>query len=149
MKLTSAVGGGIAGAVVLTVVHETVRRLDKDAPRMDLLGMEALEKTLRSVEAAVPREKNLFKLTMLGDIISNSLYYTFAGIGGKKQAILRGSLLGLAAGAGAVYLPKHMSLHDAPSNRTLQTKLMTIALYTLGGLVAGTTGKIVENRINQ
>lgn len=42
MKLSSAIGGGIAGALVLTAIHETVRRLNDSAPRMDLLGMEAM-----------------------------------------------------------------------------------------------------------
>ncbi|MEJ7677528.1 MAG: hypothetical protein WKG06_06575 [Segetibacter sp.] len=106
MKLSSAIGGGIAGAVALTLIHETIRRLNQDAPRMDLLGMEAIAKTLDSADAKVPEEDRLFKITMAGDIFSNSIYYSLAGIGNEHQAILRGTLLGLAAGIGAVYLPK-------------------------------------------
>lgn len=145
MKISSAIGGGFAGAIVLTMLHETARRVIKDAPRMDLLGMEAIEKTLDKVDADVPNEEDLFKITMAGDVFSNSLYYTLAGVGDEKRAIMQGTLLGLAAGIGAVYLPKPLGLNPAPSNRTIETKLMTVALYTIGGLVAGITGKLLEN----
>src|SRR4051794_40630619 len=129
MRLTSAIGGGIAGALVLTAIHETVRRLVDTAPRMDRLGMEALKHTLEEAGAKIPDEETLFKLTMAGDIISNSVYYSLVGIGKKQQAVLRGTLAGLAAGIGAVYLPGPLGLSEGPSNRTHQTQLMTVALY--------------------
>lgn len=146
MKVLSAIGGGITGAVALTVIHETVRRLNPDAPRMDLLGMEAIAKSLKSANANVPEKGKLFKITMAGDVFSNSLYYSLAGLGNERQAILRGTLLGLVAGVGAVYLPKTLGLNDSPSSRTPQTKLMTVALYSIGGVVAGIAGKLIENK---
>lgn len=146
MKLSSALGGGIAGAVTLTLIHETVRRLNADAPRMDLLGMEAIAKILESADAKVPEGDKLFKITMAGDIFCNSIYYSLAGFGNEHQVILRGTLLGLAAGIGTVYLPKPLRLNTAPAGRTLQTRLMTVALYLIGGLVAGVADKFIENK---
>lgn len=146
MKLTAAIGGGIAGAIVLTAIHETVRRSNSNAPRMDLLGMEAIAKTLDSVGAKIPREDTLFKLTMAGDLVSNSLYYSVAGFGNERYALLRGAILGLAAGIGAVYLPKPLGLNEAPSNRSYQTQLMTVALYSIGGLAAGAISTFIENK---
>lgn len=146
MKLSSAIGGGIAGAVILTLTHETLRRLNADAPRMDLLGMEAIAKSLDKVDADIPEEDKLFKITMAGDILSNSIYYSLAGFGNEQQAIIRGVFLGLAVGIGAVYLPKPLGLNTAPGSRTLQTRLMTVALYSIGGLIAGITGKFLENK---
>lgn len=146
MKILSAVSGGIAGAFALTLLHETVRRINANAPRMDLLGMQALAKSLKSVNTPVPNEDKLFKITMAGDILSNSFYYSVAGIGGKEGALLRGTLLGLAAGIGAVYLPKPLGLNPAPASRTLQTKIMTVALYLAGGLAAGAAGKLIESK---
>lgn len=139
-------GGGIAVALALTLLHETVRRINTDAPRMDLLGTQAVAKSLETVDTPVPDKDKLFKITMAGDVISNSLYYSIAGIGGENGAILRGTLLGLAAGVGAVYLPKPLGLNPAPASRDLQTKFMTVALYLAGGLVAGATGKLIENK---
>ncbi|MCW3115863.1 MAG: hypothetical protein JWR18_4259 [Segetibacter sp.] len=146
MKLLSAVGGGFAGAAVLTLLHETVRRLHTEAPRMDLLGMEAISKSLEAVNVEVPEEDNLFKITMAGDIITNSLYYSLASVGDEKRMLLRGIVLGLAAGFGAVYLPKPLGLDETPSNRTAETKLMTVGLYLAGGLVASLTSKLIEGK---
>lgn len=148
MKIVSALGGGIAGALALTLLHETVRRINADAPRMDLLGMQALAKSLQRLNTQIPDDDKLFRITMAGDILSNSLYYSIAGVGGENRAILRGTLLGLAAGIGAVYLPKPLGLNPAPSNRTFQTTFMTIVLYLAGGLVAGAAGKLLENKNN-
>src|SRR5205085_7599229 len=75
MKLLSAIGGGVAGAAVLTVLHETVRRFNTDAPRMDKLGMEAISNTLEKANIDLPGEKQLFEITMAADMISNSSYY--------------------------------------------------------------------------
>jgi len=146
MKFSSAILGGITGATVLTLLHESVRRVNKNAPRMDKMGMEAIAKTLESVNVAVAKEENLFKITMAGDIISNSLYYSLAGLGNEKQVIVRGALLGAAAGLGAVYLPKPLGLNEAPSNRTTETKLLTVAWYLTGGLVAGIAAKFFESK---
>ena len=146
MKYTSAIGGGIIGAVALTLIHETGRRINPKAPRMDLLGMDAITKSLRSFGVNVPKQKKLFELTMAGDILSNSLYYSLAGVGGEKQLILRGTLLGLAAGIGAVYLPEPLGLNEAPTGRTTQTKLMTVALYTTGGFIAAAAAKYFEDK---
>jgi hypothetical protein len=87
----------------------------------------------------IPKEKS-YGITLAGDIVANSLYYALAAIGSPKNALLRSSVLGLAAGAGGVLLPKHIGLTNAYSNRKLATRLMTMAIYSLGSLV---TGKLV------
>lgn len=149
MKLVSAIAGGFAGASALTLLHETIRRVNKDAPRMDLLGMEAISKSLQAVNVEVAEEDNLFKITMAGDIITNSLYYSLATVGNEKKVMLRGMLLGLAAGLGAVYLPKPLGLSESPGSRTAETKLMTAGLYLIGGLVAALTSRLVEHSHKQ
>ncbi|HYH16168.1 MAG TPA: hypothetical protein VD794_13160 [Flavisolibacter sp.] len=136
MRVLTALEGGLAGACALTVVHELVKRAIPAAPRMDLLGMTALAKLLKGIGKNPPSETSLYYITMAGDIVSNSLYYSLAGVGKKKNAIVRGTLLGLAAGIGAVLLPKPMGLNPSYSNRTIQTQIMTIAWYTLGGFVS-------------
>lgn len=133
MKTTSALVSGLAGATVVTATHEIVRRINPKAPRMDLLGMQALNKALQSLDWKTP--KHLFYWTMAGDILANSLYYSLAGVGKQKSVWLRGSALGLAAGIGALILPKPMGLNERYSNRTLETKAMTLGLYVTGALV--------------
>jgi hypothetical protein len=144
MKKLSAIEGGATGALSLTLIHEIVKRLDPKAPRMDLLGMNAISKLLKSVGQDTPEKHKLFVWAMIGDLISNSLYYSLAGLGNKKGVIQRGILLGLGAGLGAVLLPKPLQLNEAPTNRTTKTKAMTIGLYLIGGLVAATIIRHME-----
>ncbi|UOQ75717.1 hypothetical protein MUN84_13760 [Hymenobacter sp. 5516J-16] len=143
MKSTSssflqALGSGLAGALVLNIVHESVRQLRPvDAPRMDILGERGLRKLLFKANAPQPDENTAYGLTLLGDVASNGLYYSLVGTG--QGVWWRGIALGLAAGVGGVVLPGPLGLGDGPSNRTPQTKAMTVAWYLLGGLVAAGT----------
>jgi hypothetical protein len=145
MKGTSALLSGLTGAVALTLIHEGLRRIDPKAPRMDLLGMNALSKLLTSYGKNPPNRDKLFLYTMAGDIVSNALYYSLAGVG-RKHSLLKGALLGAAAGVGGVLLPKPMGLNPAYSSRTTHTKASTIALYLIGGLVTAAAIKLLKNK---
>lgn len=129
-----SLASGVSGAVALTIVHETARRFIPNAPRMDVLGMRAIAKGMYKMNEQPPEEKKLFQYAILGDILSNSIYYSLIGTG--RKAWLRGATLGALAGIGGVLLPGPMGLGEEPSARTPQTKAMTIALYLLGGLTA-------------
>ena len=133
---------GLAGALAVTAVHETVRRFYPNAPRMDILGMRAIAKGLRYAGQTPPNDDKLHTWSLVGDIVSNGLYYSL--VGGKK-AWWRGSLLGTAAGIGGVLLPGPMGLGAAPSNRTRETQALTVGYYLLGGLVAGGVAKWLRN----
>lgn len=146
MKTTNALLGGLAGATLLTLVHETTRQLVPTAPRMDLLGEQALSKLLTKAGQPVPEDDALYAITMAGDVVSNALYYSVAGFGDPKTAPLKGTLLGLAAGIGAIALPGPLGLSEAPSKRTTETVIMTVALYTLGGLAAGVAMRLLNRR---
>lgn len=135
MKIIKSIIGGLSGAIALNILHETVKHFDHDAPRVDLVGEEALNKGLEAA-ATKPFEGNeLYAATLTGDILSNAFYYSLIGAGKKKFLILRGLGYGLAAGVGALKLTKPLGLSDAPVTRTEKTKLLTVAYYTLGGLV--------------
>jgi hypothetical protein len=146
MRPIAALEGGLGGAFALTVVHELVKRAVPQAPRLDLLGMSALAKLLKSLGKNPPREQSLYYITMAGDIVSNSLYYSLAGIGKKKNSVLRGTILGFVAGLGAVLLPEPLGLNSSYSKRTVPTQLMTVAWYTLGGFVSALIMKKLESR---
>ncbi|MFD2248526.1 hypothetical protein [Pontibacter ruber] len=143
MKAVNALASGLAGACVLTLVHETVRRLVPDAPRMDVLGMRAIAQTMQGAGKEPPARDELHTWALVGDIVSNALYYSLAGTG--KQAWLRGGLLGAGAGAGAILLSGPLGLGTEPSGRTPQTKAMAFGLYLLGGLVAAAVGSALAS----
>ncbi len=146
MKVAQSIQSGLAGAAALTIAHEVIRKTILDAPRMDRLGMTALSKLLRAGGSDVPRQKPLFFATMAGDLLANTLYYSLTGVGEKGNHLLKGAVLGLSAGIGAVVLPKHLDLPSWPSNRTTTTKLLTVGLYFLGGIVAASVLNSIEKR---
>jgi prepilin signal peptidase PulO-like enzyme (type II secretory pathway) len=146
MKALYALEGGVAGAVAITLIHESIKKVIPQAPRMDLLGMSALSKGIRMAGAKTPSERKLYAVTLAGDLLSNALYYSFAGIGKKENAVAKGALLGLSAGLGAVLLPKPLGLPTSHSNRTLETKVMTVGLYVAGGIIAALVMKALDRK---
>jgi hypothetical protein len=136
MSLSRALLSGAAGALSLTAVHQTARRVSDAAPRMDLLGMRALARTFRAADQDPPPRDTLYDLTLAGDLVSNTLYYSLVGVGEEGGEWKRGALLGLAAGVGTVVLPPLLGLGSAPSRRMTATAAMTVAWYTAGGLAA-------------
>jgi hypothetical protein len=134
MKVSSTLGG-LAGAAALTFLNQTVKSIDGDAPRLDLLGQNALAKFVKGNDMLSKTAKGVFP--MAGDLISNSLFYGMARGTDRGSTMLRGGLLGLAAGIGAVTLPGPLGLEEKQTNKTIETKVMTVAWYLIGGLVAG------------
>ncbi|WP_237144298.1 hypothetical protein [Pontibacter pamirensis] len=142
--MIKAFAGGLAGACVVTVVHETLRRMMPDAPRMDVLGMRSISELMQKADMEPPQDKDeLHTWALAGDIVSNSLYYSLAGTG--KDAWWRGAVLGAAAGAGAVLLPGPLGLGEEPSNKTTRTQVMAVGYYLLGGLVAAAVGHALSD----
>jgi hypothetical protein len=133
--MLKALGSGLVGACALTLIHETARRFIDDAPRMDVLGMRAISKTMHAVEVDSPVP--LHEAALVGDLVSNSVYYSLVGAGSREDALRNGALLGLAAGLGAVFLPEPLGLGRQPTERAPATQAMTVAWYLLGGLAAG------------
>jgi hypothetical protein len=146
MNLKSTIGG-LAGAVVLTALNESIKRIDKDAPRLDLLGMNAVAKLIKGagLKKVVKGEK-LEPVSMTGDLLTNSLYYGMADAGNDQQTYVRGTLLGLGAGLGALTLAKPLGLDEAAPYAPLKTKALTVAYYIIGGLVAATVINLLSNR---
>jgi len=146
MKTLTAIGGGVAGACAVTLIHETVRRIVPEAPRMDLLGMDAIEKGLHSVGQEAPARDKLFTWALAGDLVSNAFFYSLAGMGKDQNLWKRSVALGLAAGIGAVALPGPMGLEKKHSNRTVATQLMTVGLYVGGALVTTAVMRLLQKR---
>ena len=144
MKASAALAGGVAGTLTVASLHEALRRVTPDAPRMDILDMELIRKGLKTLDMEVPGHDELERWAVGGELVCDTAYYSLAGTGGKKGAWLRGALLGLVAGVTAVVLPKPLGLPEEPSNKTLATQLMTVGLYVMGGLVAAAVTQLVD-----
>ena len=145
MNISAALAGGLAGTLTVASLHEALRRLTPDAPRMDLLDRKLLQKGFTLIHKDAPGEAELQRWAVGGELVCDTAYYSLAGIGGRKGLWSRGALLGLIAGVTAVLLPKPFGLTAEYSNKTPGTRVMTIGLYLAGGLVAAAITKLVDN----
>lgn len=139
-----ALASGLIGASAVTLLHESVRRIRPDAPRMDELGVRGLAALMGLVDVDPPSHGRLHSMALGADIVSNGLYYSLVGDGSKKNVWIKGALLGAAAGIGGVVLPPLLGLGSRPSARTPQTKVMTIAWYLAGGLAAAAAARYLS-----
>jgi hypothetical protein len=144
MKILHHIIGGLAGTVALNILHQAVKQFDHDAPRVDLVGEEALTKGMKAMGLTPPTGNALFVATLAGDLFSNAAYYSMIGLGKKKYLLYHGAAHGLCAGIGALTLTEPLGLSDAPVTRTDKTKLLTVAWYTFGGLVTAAVIKTLR-----
>jgi hypothetical protein len=136
MNLAKALASGLVGALALTLINETARKVIPEAPRTEKLGMRWVANKFRQLDRPVPDRKRLYWLAFADDIFSNTLYYSLVGAGSRRKTWLRGALLGVGGGVGAVALPPRLGLGSQPTARTTETQAMTIGWYLLGGLAA-------------
>ena len=124
--------------MTLTVLHEAIRKTQPNAPRMDQLGKQGLIKIADRLEVSLPQNATtLHTMTMAGDIVANSIYYSLVPGASGRHAWKRSAFLGMVARLGALVLPKPLGLDPQESNRTRQTQLLTLGLYLSGALVTG------------
>lgn len=145
MKIIDGLIGGLAGAISITLIHELVRKAYPGAPRLDKLGEQATAKLIGKATGEHPKEKDLYGPVMAGELIANALYYGLAAANSKHPVKTAGAL-GITAGLGAINLPSKMGLKDEYAAGTLQRKIITVGLYTLGGVIAGTVVNFFRNR---
>jgi hypothetical protein len=138
MALAHAVLSGVVGAVTLTALHQLTRTMTARAPRMDVVGMRALSRASHSIGWTPPAADRLYVATLALDLVSNSAYYALAGAE-TTRTWRRGALLGMAAGIGALVLPRHLGLGDPPQSEHALNKALTVLVYLAGGLAAAGT----------
>ena len=136
MKQILDLGSGLVGAASVTLLNQLAKRYLPEAPRLDLLGLRLATSAFNRAGIEPPRGFSLKIVALIGDLVSNSMFYDLVGLGKPKTAWLRGGALGLAMGIGAVMLPETLGLGNDTTARTPTTKLGTIAWYILGGLLA-------------
>jgi hypothetical protein len=142
----SAFVAGVCGALALTAVHQLARRVTDDAPRMDVLGERAIARTVRAAGGTLPMQPTLHRWALAGDLVANSAYYSLVACGRDAHMWTRAIAMGLAAGAGALVLPKRIGLGDAPKRDHLPNQIMTVAWYLVGGLAAAAAGRLINSQ---
>ncbi|MCE7060677.1 hypothetical protein [Dyadobacter sp. CY343] len=146
MNATKNMAAGLAGAIVLNLLHEGAKKFYAKAPRVDRVGEEAISKSLKSINIDPPTGKTLFGITLATDLLSNAAFYSMVGSGKEENILWRGAGFGLAAGVGALTLTKPLGLNDEPVNKSVQTQILTVTWYLLGGLAAAVVAKGISDK---
>ena len=132
-RLTRSLTSGVAGALALTLIHETGRRALARAPRMDEVAMRGLRKLLPGKQRDPVR---LHKLALAGDLVSNAVYYSAIAAPTRKATWTRAAALGTAAGFCALRLPERIGLGVPPNAEHRANQFMTVGWYLAGALAA-------------
>jgi hypothetical protein len=140
-----AMASGFVGACALTVSHQLINHSRPDAPRLDKLGMQSLDKILKFAGVSLTEEQ-LFQGSLWGDLLLNTLYFSQVGDNKGFGAIVKGLTLGLTMGAGAVTLPGALPVDENATRKTPATMAMTIAIYGIGGLSAALAAQIIGQK---
>ncbi len=127
---------GLGGAIALNILHETIRKNFDNVPEINKLGEEAVLKLTDNTPFTITEKNSLYATTLIGDIISNGMYYA-------TTATKNDLASGLLAGAGAIVLPGKMGLHEEPVAGSDKKKAMTVGYYLFGALVT----KFIYNKI--
>lgn len=133
----------LAGATVLTLIHESVRRLCDDAPRMDALGRRSFAAGMESLGFTPPPEDQLQAIALGSEIVCNTAFYSLAATGQPSYA--RGAALGSVAGLAAIVLPPVIGLGHRSAARTRKTAVMTFCWYLAGGLVTSAVHHVLDS----
>lgn len=142
---SSALRGGLAGASVLSVLHEIFKKVDKHTPRQESLGINTIAKAVKVINGNSVTHQKLVHLPLVGELIANTLYFSLAGLGSKKNLLMRSALLGLTAGLGTLVLPQHLGLTESV-DQPMKTKVTTIAGIFIGSLIAAAAIKAIQKR---
>jgi len=137
---------GLGGAIALNILHETLKKISSDTPRIDTLGEEALQKGIEYAGGDHISKKELYLPTLSVDIASNTLYYSMIGAGKPKHVWAKAVALGLAAGIGGVTLPGPLGLNPKPVARNNTISAQTVGYYVFGALVTACILKATNHK---
>lgn len=139
--LLEAAGAGLAGAVTVTALNETLRHQYLQAPRLQLLGMRTVREGARYGGLSRPSRKTQYQVGLGGDLIGNTMWYGLVRVGRYPRPVLRGLILGALAGISTVATARQTRFPRRAVGFTPKVQAMTIGYYTAGGLVAGLVGR--------
>ena len=134
---------GLGGAIVLTILNESLKNVSGDMPRIELVGEEAVQKTAAFFGVEVNDQDTLYGASLVGDLLSNTTYFSL--ISGEGSGLwTKAASAGIVAGLGAVNLPDKLGLDDEPVAKSTNTKLLTTAYYLAGALTTAMLLQILE-----
>jgi hypothetical protein len=139
---------GLGGAVMLTILNESLKHINGDMPRIDLVGEEAIQKSAAYFGVKMDNKETLYEASLIGDLVSNTAYFSLIS-GEGKELWTKATSAGFFAGVGAINLPSKIGLDDRPVAKTTTTKAWTIGYYMIGALTTATLVRVIERFQNR
>jgi hypothetical protein len=148
-KLASVLEGGLAGASTLSLLTNTLRKSSDNNSDTSLFEGKNLKKRFKKAGSKKPTKATGQYVQLAGDLLGSTALFGLSGLQKKKNLMLRGALLGTAAGLGAVLLNEHDKkkedrdgiLQARTQKQEWVSKALEVSLYTIGGLLAA---KLIE-----
>lgn len=118
----------------------------------DLFRGNSLVKTFKKATSKKSAKATKLWIKLAGELLGSTAFLSFSSLGKKKNAALRGALLGTVAGVGSVLLNKQdrrkekavklerFASPNQPADPAL-AKAAQVALYTVAGKVVQAKGK--------
>jgi hypothetical protein len=145
MTIINALEGGLAGATTLSLLHKAIDKIDSKAQTRLLHKSDLLKKIKRQSNKKGSIPVKLY-IRLASELLASAGYFGLSALGKKKNAVLRGALLGAAAGFGVAFLNNQDNTQNQENRNKTRDQILTIALYTAGGLVAGAAIKRLNKR---
>lgn len=135
--------GGFAGAIVLTLLNQSLKNMHKNMPHIDLVGKEVVSKTAEYFGIDIENNESVANTALLSDIISNTAYYSLIN-GEKNELWLKAASAGLLAGLGTVNLPDKMGLNEEPVAKSITTKALVVGYHLVGAFTTAAVIRLME-----
>ena len=144
MNAAKILKNGLTGAATLTLLRETLDEAGSENSKVYPLHKKGVFRQLKKVSQKKGMGAVKGYVNLAARLLGMVGYMGVTAVGKKKNTMLRGGMLGGLAGAAAIL----MSNDDDPtvsSKELWRKRVITLALYILGGLVAGGAIKLVNN----
>ena len=147
-KLTSALEGGLAGAATISLLRDTLKKINGHSSHINLFDGKNLQKRLKKSGSKKPLKAAKKYINLAGDLLGSTAFLGLSSLSKKKNALLRGALLGTAAGIGSVWLREDDDTKVGSENEkdNFLTKALEVSLYTIGGMIAS---KVIEKSVKK
>jgi hypothetical protein len=153
MKLAKAIEGGLAGVTTISLIGETLSKLDNNRSHGSFLNADNLRRRFKKASSKKAGKATKQFILLAGELLGSSAFLGMASLGKKRNAVMRGAALGAAAGLGSVLLRDRKNKKEGMDGHEgyplmmgvkdpLLSKVLEVGLFAVGGVVAG---KLVQS----
>jgi hypothetical protein len=145
MKAAKILQSGLTGAATLTLLSEALNTVDSNAPNTNFFHKKGIVRHLKKGMHQKGFKAVKMYITLASELLSMAGVLGISGLGKKKNAVLRGGLVGALAGTAVAFLQNRPE-DETEKSELWKRRMVTIALYILGGLVAGKAVQVIKKK---